>query len=248
MLKKEYGKLNRRLPEGNLLVRPSSPSSHKNNSNGQLTKFAVFALLCCISLSSGCQLGYFLTDPDATKKVPADYNKIGGRRVAVVVWADRSTLDEYANARRQVARSIIHYMRKNLEKAQFVPETKVNALQTRSGLDWEAMSNGEIAKELGCDMILRIDLLDFTTRASDTPQLRKARIAGNIRMYESRPVENLDAVYDGDIKITYPPGSIHGTQDEDEADLLHAAVEYFAEMAARKFYDHEVKLKGPPSE
>lgn len=206
------------------------------------------AVCAFLVTGAGCQLGYFLTDPDATKKVPAEYDKIGGRRVAVVVWADRSTLDEYSNARRQVARSVNHYMKKNLEKAQFVPEPKVNTLQTQSGIDWEAMNNAELARELGCDLVLRIDLLEFTTRASDTPQLRKARISGNIRMYEARPVENLDAVYDSDVKITYPPGSIHGSQDEDEADLLHAAVEYFGEMVARKFYQHEVKLKGEQNE
>lgn len=198
--------------------------------------------------ATGCQLGYFLTDPDATKKVPAEYDKIGGRRVAVVVWADRATLDEYPNARRQVARSMIHYLKTHLEKAQFVPEPRVHELQTKSAADWESMTNGEIAADLGCDLVLRIDLLEFTTRAADTPQLRKARVAGNVRLYESRPVENVDAVYDTDVKITYPPGSIHGTQEEDEADLLHGAVEYFAEMAARKFYAHEVKLKGRPSD
>lgn len=193
--------------------------------------------------TAGCQLGYFLTDPDATKKVPAEYDKIGARRVAIVCWADRSTLDEYPSARRQVTRSLLHYMKKNLEKAKFIPEPDVYKLQEKSGSDWEAMTNQEMAAELGCDVILRIDLLEFTTRASDTPQLQKARIAGNVRLYEVKPVLNTEAAYDSDVKITYPKGSIHGAQDMTEADLLHGAVEYFAEMVSQKFYEHEVKLK-----
>mgnify|MGYP001292905419 CR=1 FL=1 len=195
---------------------------------------------------TGCQLGYFLTDPDATKKVPAEYDKIGGRRVGIVVWADRSTLDEFSNARRQVTRSLLHYMKKNLEEANFIDETVVYKFQTQSGADWEALTHQEIADELGCDLVLRVDLLEFTTRASDTPQLRKARISGNIRLYECKPVANSEPVYNADVKITFPPGSIHGTQDESETDLLHGAVEYFAEMVARKFYQHEVKLKEVP--
>ena len=215
------------------------------------TRSRLLPLLCTsigLMFQVGCQAGYFLTDPDATKKVPAEYSKIEGRRVGVVVWSDRSTLDEYPNARRQVARAVIHHLKKNLPKADMVPERRVYEMQEHSGADWEAMTNGEMARELGCDMILRIDLLDFTTRASDTPQLRKARIAGNIRMYEARPIENVDAVYDSDVKITYPPGSVHGTQDESEADLLHAAVEYFAESVSRKFHEHKVKLKERPSD
>ncbi|HWL94770.1 MAG TPA: hypothetical protein VNT79_14715 [Phycisphaerae bacterium] len=210
----------------------------------RLMRFSLFAAI----FSGGCQAGYFLTDPDATKTVPAEYDKIGGRRVAVVVWADRTTLDEYPTARRQLARSITHHMRKQLEKAKFIDERRVHELQEKSGMDWEAMTNGEVAKELGCDLILRIDLLEFTMRASDTPQLRRARIAGSVRLYEARPVENIEAVYDADVKITYPPGSIHGTQDENETDLLYTAVEYFAEMVARKFHEHEVKLQDKPND
>lgn len=203
----------------------------------------VLLALAALCGASGCQLGYFLTDPDATKKVPAEYDKIGSRRVGVVCWADRSTLDEYPTARRQVVRSLLHYLKKHLENAKFIPESKVYRLQEKSGADWEAMTNQEIAEDLGCDVVIRIDLLEFTTRASDTPQLQKARISGNIRLYDIKPKLNTEAAYDSDVKITYPKGSIHGAQDMTEADLLHGAVEYFAESVAQKFYEHEVKLQ-----
>ena len=204
-------------------------------------------LLGGIVAFSGCAGLFFFTNPDASKEVKAKYNKIGDARLAVVVWADRSTLDEYPAARRQVCRAVTHHMKKSLEDAEFVTPKEIRKLQADSSRDWETMTPYEIARELGSDFVLRIDLLDFTTRASETRQLRKARVAATINLHDCRKDERLDAVYDDIIKTTFPPKSLHGVQDMTETDLLHEAVEHFAQATARKFYDHKVKLQSGPS-
>jgi hypothetical protein len=201
-------------------------------------------LLLSFGVPGGCPGAYFLVDPEKTETVKADYGKIGDRKMAVLVWADRSTLDEYSQAGRQVCRAVTYYMKKNLPKAQFVSPREVAALQDGSGLDWQSMSNQEIGKELKCDLLLRLDLLEFTTRASDTVELRRARISATVNVYDCSPDRGLDAVYEKEIRITHPLGSLPAVADMSEEDLLHDAVERFAEETARCFYDHEVKLKG----
>lgn len=199
-------------------------------------------LLLSIGVPGGCPGAYFLVDPDRSKTVKADYGKIGKRKVAVLVWADRSTLDVYSQARRQVCRAVTYHMKKNLPKAKFVSPRTVTEFQDGSGLDWQSMSNQEIGKELKCDLLLRVDLLDFTTRASDTVELRKARISATVNMYECSPEAGLDAVYEKEVRITHPSGSLPAIVDVNEEDLLHEAVERFAAETAINFYDHEVKL------
>ena len=201
-------------------------------------------LLLSVGVPGGCPGAYFLVDPDKSKTVKADYGKIGKRKVAVLVWADRSTLDEYYHARRQVCRAVTYHMKRHLPKARFVSPRDVAAFQNGSGLDWQSMSNQEIGKELKCDLLLRIDLLEFTTRASDTVELRKARIAATVNMYDCSPEAGLDAVYEKEVRVTYPSGSLPAKIDISEDDLLHDAVELFADETARNFYDHDVKLKG----
>lgn len=200
-------------------------------------------LLLSIGVPGGCPGAYFLVDPEKSKTVKADYGKIGKREVAVLVWADRSTLDVYSQARRQVCRAVTYHMKKNLPEARFVSPRAVAALQDGSGLDWQSMSNQEIGKELKCDLLLRVDLLEFTTRASDTVELRKARISATVNMYDCSPEGGLDAVYEKEVRITHPSGSLPAIVDMSEEDLLHEAVERFAEETAINFYDHEVKLK-----
>lgn len=197
------------------------------------------ALVCC-----GCQLAYFLqTDEEADVK--AEYGKIGARKVAVIVWADRATIDEDPRVRQRICRAITYDLKKNLPKAEPVSADEVAALQERSGKDWENMSTRQLCERLHCDMILRIDLLEYTTRAGDASELRKGRVRATVNLHDGAPDAPRETVYQTEVVATYPPDAAHGVPDVDDADLLHETVEHFAEITARKFYDHKESLRGP---
>src|SRR5690554_393471 len=71
--------------------------------------------LLLIWLSTGCQAMYFLT-PDESAEIKAEYGKITDEKIAVIVWADRATLDVDPRARRRVADAVVYEMKKHLEK------------------------------------------------------------------------------------------------------------------------------------
>src|SRR5262245_56704711 len=82
---------------------------------GERARTPSFCALCystfILCLSCGCQSMYFLT-PEKGKPVKAEYTKIGTQKVAVVVWADRPTLDIDPRARRRVGDAIVYDMKK----------------------------------------------------------------------------------------------------------------------------------------
>ncbi len=202
--------------------------------------------LACVFFAvalTGCQALYFLT-PEEHKDVKAEYGKIGSRRVAVVVWADRPTMDLYPRARRRVCDAVVWEMKKHLPKAGFVKCEKVEDLQERSGIDWEAMSQSEICKHLSCDLAIRIDLMEYTTRAADTRELRKGRLSATVNLYQPDSEGREDAVYTTDVVATYPPTSEPSVTEKSDGDLLRAATELFAQDVVKKFYDHQVTLRG----
>ncbi|MBN2560737.1 MAG: hypothetical protein JXQ75_07400 [Phycisphaerae bacterium] len=203
------------------------------------------ALIVAWVASSGCQLAYFMTDPDKEREVKAEYNSIGSRKVAVLVWADRSTLDVYPRARYRVGKAVAYHMKKYLPKARFVAAEEVARLQDRSGTDWEGMTVGQLCKRLDCDLVLRVDLLEYTTRASDTVELRKGRVRATVNLYEPEQGEGDYAAYQTDVTASFPPDSLHGTSEKDEGTILHETVELFGQAVARKFYDHGESLRGP---
>jgi hypothetical protein len=193
---------------------------------------------------SGCQLGYFLTSNE-DKDVKAEYGKIGKRSVAVVVWTDQSTLDEDPNSRKRICKAVTYYLKKNLPQGDVIPAEKVEALQERGSKEWEDMSTKELCTRLKCEMILRIDILEYTTRAAESTELRKGRIRATVNLHDGDPKAGREAVFQTEVVAIYPPKSAHGVPNMDESDLLHETVEHFAELTARKFYDHKESLRGP---
>jgi hypothetical protein len=196
----------------------------------------------CLSVA-GCQAAYFLT-PERQQQVRAEYTRIGDRKLAVVVWADRPTLDVDPKARRRICEAVTYDLKKNLPSGRLVPAGEVEELQERSGLDWESMTSAEICRRLKCELVLRIDLLEYTSRAGDSDELRKGRVRGTVNLYEGLSDRADDAVYETEIVADYPPKSRRGSFEIDDAELLREATAQFGQAVARKFYDHEISLRG----
>ncbi len=213
---------------------------------GAAVRMGVAVIFCAaVGIGAvGCQLFYFLS-PEHQEDVKAEYGKIGDRKVAVVVWADQTTIDEDRHVRRRVGKAVSYHLQKHLRDTPFVKESEIRKLQEDPYSDWEGLSNEELCGKLKCDMVLRVDLLDYTTRASDTRELRRGRVRATLTLYEGGKEGSRDAVYETEVLVTYPPDSKHGVPDMEDADLLHETVEYFANVVARKFYDHEKPMRGP---
>lgn len=194
---------------------------------------------------TGCQGMYFLTDPNKEKTIKAEYSKIGDCRVAVVVWCDQATLDMFARVRYQVGKSVTFHLREHLPHAKFIDQEEVRKLQERDSGDWENTPVAQLCERLECDLILRVDLLEFTTRAAETKELRKGRIRGTVIVYDGDRPDSEAAMYDTDVAVTYPPQSLHGVPDMEETEILHETVELFGQTVAKKFYEHGESLRGP---
>ncbi|MCA9254529.1 MAG: hypothetical protein KDA33_02780 [Phycisphaerales bacterium] len=202
---------------------------------------ALAAMSLMLTATLGCQLAYLFT-PDVTEEVQPEYT-IGESSVAVLVWADQSVKDEYPQAQAQICRSLSHHLKEGMPDAVVVSARKVLSLQDEFDATWDQMKTNELCKELDCEYILRVDLETFTTRASSTPHLRKARIDASLNLYKKAEREAIQSVYQDEVRTLYPPESKHGAFDMDERDLMHSAIEFFSIKAARKFYAHEILLE-----
>ena len=203
-----------------------------------LTPFAFPAL-------GGCAAAYFMTDPEKEKSVKAEYSKIGDRRVAVVVWSDHATRDMYPQVRYQVCKAVTYDLHKNLPSARFVEADEVRKLQERDSGDWENTPSKQLCERLKCDLLIRVDLLDFTTRATEAKELRKGRIRATVQVYDGEQPGSEIPAYQTDVLVTYPPKSLHGVPDMEETEILHETVQLFGQTVGKKFYDHGESLRGP---
>lgn len=182
---------------------------------------------------------YFLF-PEKKEQRAAECNQITNQKVGVLVWAEQATLDFDALARIRVGKTVTYYLRKNLPDATFVDPMTIARMQDRGVIDWEGMTNTELCNELKCDMLLRIDLLEYTTRALSARELRKGRVRGTVNLYTTNESTGSDPVYRTEVMATYPPASTQGTLDQTDEDILRATVDEFGLEVARKFHAYEI--------
>jgi len=203
--------------------------------------FLSYSLFAILPSLLGCQAMYFLTSEEG-KTVKAEYAKIGHRKVAVVVWADRVAIDTDPRARRRVCDAVIYDMKKNLSNAKFVTGQEIEDFQEHSGLDWEGMTQIDTCKQLKCDMVLRIDVLDYTTRSREAHELRRGRVRATVNLYEAESGEQ--SVYSTDVTASYPPKGKQAATDLTDSELLREAITQFGQAVGQKFHDHQVSLRG----
>lgn len=196
------------------------------------------ALAALVYCGTGCQAMYFPWS-EKKEKHTAECNAITNQRVAVLVWAEQATLDSDALARVRVGKTVTYYLKTNLPNASFVDPVTVARMQERGQIDWEAMTNSQLCKELKCDMLLRIDLLEYTTRALSARELRKGRVRGSVNLYSDDPSTGGDAIYRTEVVATYPPSSTQGVLDQSDESILRETVEEFGLAVARKFHAYE---------
>lgn len=187
----------------------------------------------------GCQGLYFLMAKEPKKSVSAECDKLAGKLTAIVVWADQSTLDDDYAVRYRVADSLRYGLSRDVKGARFVDVREVTGYQERSGSDWEAESNAELAQRFKADYVLRVDLLEYTSRARDAREVRKGRVRATLSLYAAGGADAGTPVYSTEIMGSYPNDAKTDVLNLRDADILSGALQVFSEKAAQKFFDHQ---------
>lgn len=208
-----------------------------------MRKRGLALLAVLLGSAAGCQLPYFMMAKEPKKQVLAEYDKFNAQRIAIIVWADQATLEEDYAARFRVADSVRYYLQEALPKLKPVDIRKIIDYQESEGTAWEGLTNVELGKRFDADGVLRVDLLDYTTRSHDERTIRLGRIRGTISVFDLTHPSPEKAVYSTEINAIYPEDSKTNVLNLSDIDILNGAAKKFGEILARKFYDHEESYK-----
>lgn len=195
--------------------------------------------------AGGCAKSLFLMNADKMKPVAAECDKLRGQKVAVVVWADQTTLDMDPFAQARAAQQIGYFLqlnrsREELKGLTLVEPDRVNRLQESLGVAGSTTPNPQIAEQLGADMLLRVDLFDYTTRAPEANGLIKGRVGGNLTVQR---ISQAEPLYRSEVSAEFPEGSRIGVLDRDDEEVLNETLRLFGERVAQKFHGHEVRYE-----
>ncbi len=179
------------------------------------------------------------------KRIPPEFDKLAGTRVAVQVWTDPSTLFDYPYARLELA----SYLGDKLHAEMGQRNQAVEVVDARDVEDFlqknpDARINPlALGKRFKANYIIYVEVASFQIRDPAEPQFLRGRInasvsvhdvaadAREVRRYELTPVE---AVYPEE-----QPVLINATNSPM---IREATYRMFAEMVARKFYEYTLEL------
>lgn len=211
--------------------------------HSMIRHFLAAMLTLSPTLLAGCQImavPFILFGEEPTKRVPAEYPYLEGKKVVVMVWADQDTLFEYPEVQLEVAAHIEEACKSKVKTVAFVPSRSVADVQ-KSEPDWDRQPPALMGTRFHADRVMVIELTNYATREPENAHLFRGRISANVKIYDA---ERPDAgpLYKSVVETIYPPDT-PGEWGSTDRGVRKATMEAFAGDVAGKFHERRVKLR-----
>jgi len=199
------------------------------------------SLLAC--LAGGCKpLGYlaYLFAPDLGKvTVPAEFDRLQGKKVAVVLFTDEATQVDYPYARWTLSQQIEAALKANVRKIDVVPIQRVIRYQDEN-IEWNSVDRTRVGKDLGADYVLYVAVEEYSTLEPGSMSLFRGRISARASVFDTSLAERAACVWRSKpIRVVYPE-SAPARLAQDDREIRYRAEQLFAQELVRKFYTHKV--------
>lgn len=197
----------------------------------------VSALLALSAASTGCNLLMplaMLSDPP-TEKVPAEFSKLEGSKVAVLVWAEPDVLFDYPNVRLELGSYVTEHIKAHVKNVQFVSPRQVEEYVERQGsMTQDAEAAG---RHFHADKIIHITLLEFSMRDREMAHFYRGRVRASVAVYDLKDKSGTMQRYAlSDVVVAYPEKRPEGFDSTAAQTVRQKTYEAFADAVGRKFY------------
>lgn len=179
------------------------------------------------------------------KRIPPEFDKLAGSRVAFLVWTDPSTLFDYPYARLELAT----YLGDKLHAEMAQRDQAVQVVDPRDIEDFlqktpdARIDPAAVGRKFDANYVIYVEVASFQIRDPGEPQFLRGRISASVsvhdvaekdrdaRRFELTPVETI-----------YPEEQPVLLNATNSPLVREATYRKFAEMVARKFYEYTIEL------
>jgi hypothetical protein len=185
-----------------------------------------------LAIASGCNLMATAMYVVSGQNTPADFDKLKRKRVAVVCRPVTSLHFRDSSVSRDLAKQVGMLLQENVPKIQLIDQREV--LEWADENNWEEYA--EIGKALNAEMVVGIDLEEFSLYEGQTLYQGKA----NIRLAVYDVAQGKYPVFERNLpQAVYPPNAPIPASDNQETHFRRKFVAYLARQVAQHFYDHD---------
>ncbi len=195
-----------------------------------------------IAALCGCNwLVPFIFVGEHKRTVPAEFNKLEGKRALVLVWAEPATLYDYPHVRIELATYVADKIRAGVKECETVDPADVEDLLQRD-LD-AAVDPVHTGKHFAADYVVYVELLGFQIRDPATPDLAQGRVSASVAVYDvNADPDEIGRFALTPVETVCPEHSPVLMSARNALTIRRKTYEVFSETVARKFFDHDVDL------
>ena len=209
-----------------------------------IKKLAILLLFVPALAAGGCNyLGYLLyliAPAGPSETVPAAFDRLAGKKVAVLVFTDEAVQIDYPYARWTISRMVEAELQKHVKGVRVVEPSRVIKYQDQN-VHWESMEKAKIGKDLGADFVLHLAIVEFSTLEPGSMTLYRGRITAEPSIYDvahpkRRPWRGVE------VRVVHPAKS-PGQYGQNDQLIRYKTERIFAEQLVKYFYKHKVPKK-----
>ena len=205
-----------------------------------------WTLLVVLPLVASCNLlTPLIFVGEHTKKILPEFDKLPGTRVAVLVWTEPATLFDYPHTRFELATYVgdkLHTEMNHRKLGTRVvdPRDVEDFIQKQPDAQIDPYAVG---RELDADYVIFIELLEFQIRDPEEPQFLRGRIHASVAVHDVRADPDRRRRFElTPVDCLYPDAQPVLLSRTNAPLIREATYRKFAELVARKFYEHNVDL------
>ena len=212
--------------------------------NKKTNAFIIISLTTTALFLSGCNL---LTYPvyilfgQTKQSVKAEYRGLTGKKIAIVVAGQPAIEFEQPYARMDLALVSAQAVSDHVKDVTFSDQDRIDRFQ-RESLDWYSVEISEIARKFDAEVVLYIDLIQFTTAEIDSINLLRGRIWGQVSVYDMSAANPDSPEYETEVQVIYPEQMPLPISDSASIAVRQNTLLMFAEELDRKFYEHKKEI------
>lgn len=199
---------------------------------------------------SGCQVLGFIAagrreaEENRLRDIDAEYKGLEGKSFAVVVAADRAIRSDHPGAIEEITARVAEQLYKGANAAGWIPPADVLAWQY-SHPRWIVMPRAELAKELGVDRLVVVELAQFRLNEPGNQYLWAGLAEGQVGVVEAdAPAGAADEfAFTKPVSVRYPDKAGYGPSDVSGAEIASVLLKRFVDRSSWPFYTHQEKGK-----
>ncbi len=194
----------------------------------------VSALLGLTPGLSGCGIlpGTGATD----KKIPAAYLGMADKSLAIVIYTDQATTNEFPAAREEISSFLAAQVREHLPTTRMLDYHEVINWQDDT-LNWYSLTEKEMGKHFSVDRVLYIELLDYAVSPNRGYGDLQGHLRANCKVY-AVDATSPEAAWSEVIDVSYPKDHpLEAVKMSPDAVRSHTLEDFAAEVVSR-FYEH----------